>query len=89
MFLALLGFIMELGIPGIKVKTNSEFKNMSKRFRMPISQKLYLISFLNLTTTVVNLKNNFNKTICSKRRSRTAIFFRRGGGKTIDWSYNN
>ena len=33
-----------------------------------------LISFLNLSTTVVNLKNNFNKTICSKRRSRTAIF---------------
>ena len=33
-----------------------------------------LISFLNLTTTVVNLKNNFNETICNKRRSRTAIF---------------
>ena len=36
-----------------------------------------LISFPNLTTTLVNLKNNFNETICNKRRSRTAIFLSR------------
>ena len=38
------------------------------------AHKNEMISFLNSTTTVVNLKNNFNGTICNKRRSRTANF---------------
>ena len=38
------------------------------------AHKNEMISFLNSTTTVVNLKNNFNETICNKRRTRTAIF---------------
>ena len=38
------------------------------------AHKTEMISSPNLTTTVVNLKNNFNGTICNKRRSRTAIF---------------
>ena len=80
MLLALLGFITELGIPGIKVKMNSEFKTISKHLGGQ-AHKNEMISFLNLTTTVVNLKNNFNETICKKRRSCTAICFVEAVGK--------